>query len=341
MKEKVILGLSGGVDSAVSATLLKNEGYEVIGVFLDANLTSSNDASQVAKNAGIEFICHDFCDTLEENVCKYFIDEYLNGRTPNPCIMCNPTSKFKILCEYAEKFDAKYVATGHYLKTDVREINGIVQKVIVKSDSNKDQSYMLCRLTPEIIQKVKFPLSDFLTKDEVRAKAKEFGIHVAEKPDSMEICFVPTTHTEYIESKGYSLPKGNFVDKNGNILGAHNGIHHYTVGQRKGLGISAKTKLFVEEINPETNEVILSDTDILCNKILIKDVNFCVKGYENSIFSADVKIRYSSRENKATVKIIENNTAEIVFDEPVRAPAKGQSAVFYIENALIGGGFIV
>lgn len=341
MKEKVILGLSGGVDSAVSATLLKNAGYDVIGVFLDAKLASSEDARKVALDAGIEFICHDFYETLEENVCKYFVDSYLNGLTPNPCIMCNPTSKFKTLCDYAEKFGAKYVATGHYLKTDVRTFNEITQKVIVKSDSNKDQSYMLCRLSQDVIEKVIFPLENFTSKDDVRAKASEFGIHVAKKPDSMEVCFVPKNHTDYIESRGHILPKGNFVDIHGKVLGKHDGIHKYTVGQRKGLGISAKTKLFVSEINTKTNEVILSSEDVFCTEINVSDISFCIQSFKGLTFEANVKVRYSSRESSATVISLSDTTAKIVFTEPVRAPAPGQSAVFYIDNALIGGGIIL
>lgn len=336
MNEKIILGLSGGVDSAVSASLLKADGYDVVGVFLDAGLAPAIDAENVAKHADIDFICHDFSKTLDENVCQYFIGEYLKGRTPNPCIICNPTSKFKILCDYAEKLGAKYVATGHYLKTG--EFNG--QKVIIKSDSNKDQSYMLSRLSPEIISKVIFPLSDYITKDDVRDKARQLGIPVAEKADSMDICFVKTNHTEYIESRGHKPEKGNFVDLDGNILGQHNGIHCYTVGQRKGLGVSHTSRLFVHKINPEKNEIVLSDKDIFAKKITISDVNFCVNGFESTTFDANVKVRYSKDENKATVISKSDKTAEIIFETEVRAPAIGQSAVFYIDNMLIGSGFI-
>ncbi len=345
MNKKVILGLSGGVDSALAASLLKKDGFEVIGVFLDAKLTSPHDASEVAKNAGIEFICHDFEEQLEENVCKYFVNEYLRGRTPNPCIMCNPTSKFATLCEYADKLGADYVATGHYLKTGVfvakeGEFANIPQKIIGKADSNKDQSYMLCRLTPEIIERLIFPLSDFHTKDEVREKAKEFDIPVHSKPDSMEICFVTTNHSDYIEKRGFKPEKGHFVDLDGNVLGIHNGIHNYTVGQRKGLGVSAKTRLFVHKIDSEKNQIILSDKDIFEKSITISDTNFCVKGFENTTFRASVKVRYSKNESFATIISKNDKTCEIIFDDEVRAPAKGQSAVFYIDDALIGGGFI-
>ncbi|MFI3227382.1 MAG: tRNA 2-thiouridine(34) synthase MnmA [Clostridia bacterium] len=342
MNKKVILGLSGGVDSAVAAALLKQDGYEVIGVFLDADLTPSADAKAVADTVGIEFICHDFKETLEQNVCKYFIDEYLNGRTPNPCIMCNPTSKFATLCDYADKLDADFVATGHYLQTGILAIKeGLEpQKVIIKANSDKDQSYMLCRLTPEIIAKLIFPLAPFTTKAEVREKARELGIPVADKPDSMEICFVPENHTKYIESRGFSMPEGNFVDLEGNVLGRHKGIHNYTVGQRRGLGVSAKTRLFLHKIDAENNNIILSDKDIFMDKVTISNTSFAVLGFKGTEFNAGVKIRYSKEENIALVRSKNDGTCEIIFEKPVRAPASGQSAVFYINNVLIGGGFI-
>lgn len=340
MKEKVILGLSGGVDSAVSAALLKKEGYDVIGVFLDAGLAPASDAKSVADTVGIEFICHDFKETLEENVCKYFVDEYLNGRTPNPCIMCNPTSKFKTLMEYAEKFDAKYIATGHYLKTGEYSKDGKTQKVILKSKSKKDQSYMLCRLTPNIIKMLKFPLCDFLEKSDVREKAREFGIPVAEKPDSMEICFVTTNHSEYIENRGHKLPEGDFIDTDGVVLGRHKGIHNYTVGQRRGLGVSGKARLFVHKIDPIKNQVILSYDDIFMDKITANNVSFAIEGFEGTTFKSNVKIRYSHDEHDATVISKDDKTVEIIFEKPVRAPAQGQSAVFYLGDILLGGGFI-
>lgn len=340
MNKKVILGLSGGVDSAVASYLLKKDGYEVIGVFLDAGLTLVDDAKTVAKTVGIEFISHDFRKTLEDNVCKYFVDEYLKGRTPNPCIMCNPTSKFAILNDYAKKLDADFIATGHYLQTDIVNLKGKEQKVIKKANSNKDQSYMLCRLTPPIIKKLIFPLCEFETKEQVRKKAEEMDLHVAKKPDSMEICFVPENHTKYIESRGHSMPEGNFVDLDGNILGKHKGIHNYTVGQRRGLGVSAKTRLFLHKIDVENNNIILSDKDIFMDKITISNTSFAVDGFYGTEFKAGVKIRYSKEENEATVYSNEDGTCEIVFIEPVRAPASGQSAVFYIDDVLIGGGFI-
>lgn len=340
MKEKVILGLSGGVDSAVSAYLLKEQGYEVIGVFLDAELAPFKDALNVANTVGIEFIRYDFKEILEENVCKYFVDEYLQGRTPNPCIMCNPTTKFKILCEFAEKYNASYIATGHYLKTGYAEFDGIKTKVIKKSDSNKDQSYMLCRLTQDVIDKIIFPLCDFKTKDEVRQKAREIGLSVAEKPDSMEICFVPKNHTEYIESRGHSLEKGNFVDSKGNILGEHKGIHNYTVGQRRGLGVSHTSRLFIHKIDPIKNEIILSDEDIFMDKITISNTSFAVNKFFGTDFRASVKVRYSKNEEMALISSKIDGRCEITFEKPVRAPASGQSAVFYIDNILIGGGFI-
>lgn len=336
---KVVVGLSGGVDSAVTAAILKEAGYEVHGLFLDFGLTSPDDARKVADDLGIYFHVKYLKDALEANVCAYFINEYKNARTPNPCIVCNPTVKFKALIALADKIGAEKIATGHYARTGM-DSRG--RPLLLKADSPKDQSYMLCRLPREYVGRILFPLGAFKNKDEVRAKAREFGIFIASKPDSMEICFVPDgDYTDFMEKRGITMPEGDFVDENGKILGRHSGLQHYTVGQRKGLGIAAEGRLFVHKLDIPKNQVVLSLNDVYSSEIKIHSVNYIAPEYAEGgkPFEADVKVRYSKGANRAVI-YPDGDSARITFDPPVRAPASGQSAVFYDGDILIGGGFI-
>lgn len=335
--EKIVLGLSGGVDSAVSAALLRDMGYEVHGLFLDFGLASSDDARMVAENAGINFHIKYGKEEFEKEICGYFIDEYLSGRTPNPCVKCNRDIKFKYLIELADSIGAKKVATGHYAKIG-KTADG--QSVIMRTDSAKDQTYMMCMIPKEYIPRIMFPLEEFRVKADVRRKALEFNIPVANKPDSMDACFVPEAgHAYYIEKSGIKPKPGNFIDESGNILGVHKGIHNYTTGQRKGLNISSSSRLFVSGINKETNEIILSSEDKSYSEVLISNVNYMTN--TTGEFSADIKVRYSKHITRGIVTSLPDGYAKIVFENPVFSVSPGQFAVFYDNDILLGGGTIV
>lgn len=332
MDKKVVLGLSGGVDSAVAARLLQQRGFEVTGLFLDVGTNAaSEDAQAVADFMKIPLKTMDVSSELEENVCAPFVEAYLRGETPNPCIVCNPTVKFKALCNYADTIGAMYISTGHY----ARAIDG----KLFKGEPENDQSYMLCRLTREQVSRLILPLGGY-AKTQVRKLALELSLPVASKPDSMEICFIPNNdYASYIEKREAVLPEGNFVDRYGNVLGRHRGIYRYTVGQRRGLGLAAGRRVYVSKIQPETNEVVLSDGDMLfSNTIQVRDINWLVP--QIGEFCADVRVRHSKEQTPARI-IPSHIGAQVVFDKPVRAPTLGQTAVFYQGELLIGGGFIV
>lgn len=332
MSKKLVLGLSGGVDSAVAAKLLLSEGFEVFGLYLDiAGEASRKDAKAAAENLGIPLEIADISAALEEKVCRPFVEAYLRGETPNPCVLCNPNVKFKKLLEYADSICADFISTGHYAR--------VADGRLFKGRPDNDQSYMLCRLKKEQLERLKLPLGDY-SKVEVRRLAESFGLPSAHKAASMEICFIPDKdYGAYIEARGIIPPEGNFVDESGKVLGRHRGIHRYTIGQRRGLNIAAGKKIFVSEIRPDTNEVVLSDGDeLFVNRIVVKDINWLVP--KNDKFEAEVRVRHSKLSFPAIVEPRENG-AELVFKAPVRAPTKGQSAVFYIDDEVIGGGFIV
>ncbi len=333
---KVVLGLSGGVDSALAAKLLKDAGHEVIGVFLDIGVTPADDAREAAEQLGIAFEMVDIRAELEEKVCAPFTEAYLHGRTPNPCVMCNPTVKFPALVRAADRLGAEYIATGHYARVDCK--NGRYR--LIRADSQKDQSYMLCGLSQDILARVIFPLGA-LEKDTVREMAARSGISAADKSDSMEICFIPDNdHGRYIESRGYVSRPGNFIDEAGNKLGEHKGIQYYTVGQRRGLGVAAGRRIFVSRIDPEKNEIVLSDLDKMSvTEIRASAVNWVSMAPPLEPFRADVKVRYSKISYPAEL-IPEGDGLRVFFDEAIKAPSAGQAAVFYSGDVLLGGGTI-
>lgn len=331
--EKVILGLSGGVDSAVSARLLQNQGYEVLGLFMDISGPDARaDAERVAAFLGIPLRCLDISAQLEENVCKPFTAAYLRGETPNPCIMCNPTVKFKALCAYADEVGAAYVATGHYAQSR----NG----GIYKGQPQNDQSYMLCRVKREQAKRIIFPLGGFY-KEQVRAMAEEMNLPVAHKPDSMEICFIPDKdYAGFISRRAQTPPSGNFIF-NGEVLGQHEGIHRWTVGQRIP-GLYNERKLYVSEIRPDTDEVVLSLwDDLFKTEVRARDMSWLIDQPAEPI-RASVKVRHTKWEcPECTVTPTADGGAIIVTDTAVRAPARGQAAALYQGERLIGGGFII
>jgi len=335
--EKVVLGLSGGVDSAVSASLLKEKGFEVHGVFLDIGLGSPEDASAAAEKLGIGFEVVRIADKLDRMVCRPFAEGYLSGKTPAPCILCNPRVKFPALLNAADRIGARYVATGHYARTAYDEKTG--RTLLLKNPSRNDQSYMLSGLTQDILSRVIFPLGG-MEKEQTRKIAQRLGLPVASKPDSMEICFIPDgDYAGYIERRFGAPPPGNFVDTEGKVLGLHRGIHRYTVRQRRGLGISAGERLYVSKIDKERNEIVLAPVGSAVKVIPVKEINWIALVNPQEPFRACVKVRHSRTEYPALVTP-SGTTATVSFDTPLRHPAPGQAAVFYEGDVVLGGGEI-
>lgn len=329
---RIVLGFSGGVDSAVSAMLLKNAGHEVIGLYMDnTDENALRDAVETAEFAGIELEVADVRAALEENVCRPFTDCYLRGETPNPCVICNPSVKFKTLLAAADRRGAEIVATGHYARAE----NG----AIYKGRPSNDQTYMLCRLTREQAARAVFPLGE-LEKTQTRAMAEEFGLPVAHKGDSMEICFIPDK--DYIGWLGRraELPgAGDFV-LHGEVVGRHEGIYRYTVGQRRPGMIDGR-KVYVSRIDARTNTVELALwEELFKTEVTARDFNWLIDAPDKPI-RASVRVRHTKWENPPCTVYNDGGTVRIVCDEPVRAPAAGQSAVLYDGDRLLGGGFIV
>lgn len=329
---RIVLGFSGGVDSAVSAMLLKNAGHEVIGLYMDnTDENALRDAVETAEFAGIGLEVADVRAALEENVCRPFTDCYLRGETPNPCVICNPSVKFKTLLAAADRRGAELVATGHYARAE----NG----AIYKGRPSNDQTYMLCRLTREQAARAVFPLGE-LEKTQTRAMAEEFGLPVAHKGDSMEICFIPDK--DYIGWLGRraELPgAGDFV-LHGEVVGRHEGIYRYTVGQRRPGMIDGR-KVYVSRIDARTNTVELALwEELFKTEVTARDFNWLIDAPDKPI-RASVRVRHTKWENPPCMVYNDGGTVRIVCDEPVRAPAAGQSAVLYDGDRLLGGGFIV
>lgn len=341
MKKKVAIGLSGGVDSSVAAYLLKEQGYDVIGVTLRlcSEVDVSEDAKKVAEMLGIPHYILDLRDDFKENVIDYFVDEYMNGRTPNPCAVCNKKIKFGTMLDKAKELGAEYIATGHYAR--IEEHNGRYI-IAAAEDEKKDQTYMLYSLSQEVLKHILMPCGEY-SKDEIRGKAKEIGLEVHNKKDSMEICFIPdNNHGEYITNlTNGKVKRGNFIDKNGKVLGKHKGIINYTIGQRKGLGLALGEPVFVIDILPETNQVVVGkEEEIFKTSLIAKDINFIpFEKLENSM-EVEAKIRYSMSRSKATISSLENGKVKVQFENKQRAITKGQCVVFYSKDILIGGGII-
>ncbi len=343
-KGRVLLGMSGGVDSSVAALLLKNQGYEVIGVTLSlSNTTDSSDAKKVCDKLGIEHISIDMQESFKKYVIDNFIDCYAHALTPNPCIECNRKLKFGGMFKKAKELNCDFLATGHYAKIEFNDKYNqyVLEKCI---NTNKDQSYVLYTLPSEILEKVIFPLGDFETKEEIRKIAKENDLElVADKPDSEDICFIPDgNYKKFLEENSNIKPKpGNIVMSDGTILGKHNGLYNYTIGQRKGMGISYKEPLFVIGFNVLKNELIVGTKDeVYKKKAIINNVNILIKGIDIDNLKVGVKTRYSKKESDAVLKKLDDDKIEIVFDTPEKSLTPGQSAVFYLDDIVLGGGII-
>ena len=340
--------MSGGVDSSVSAILLKNAGYEVIGTTLElfggscCNIDANSDVKNVCKQLDIPHFTYNYKDEFKKHVIDDFIACYKDCKTPNPCIECNKYMKFGVMFEKAKELGCNYIATGHYARTEYSEEYG--RWVLKKSNATKkDQSYVLWSIPKELIEHVIFPLADFESKDEIRKIAGDNNLKVANKPDSEDICFVPDGNYRVFLEKNSDIKAkpGNIVDLQGKILGEHTGLYNYTIGQRKGLGISNPTPLFVLGFNKAKNEVIVGEEkDLYKSEILVSDVNLLLVDEIKDWITVDVKTRYSSKFAKAKI-IQDGDKIRVIFDEPQRAVTPGQSAVFYVDDIVLGGGKIV
>lgn len=347
MKEKVLVGMSGGVDSAAAALLLKQAGYEVIGVTFrlwmgegSGTEESIKDAAKICERLELEHTVLDLESCFHREVIGRFIESYECGETPNPCVECNRRIKFSKMLELADELGIKYVATGHYAKIEKTADGRYLLKKA--TDEKKDQSYFLYSLTEEQLSRVLFPLGDY-TKAEVRAIAEENGFVNARKRDSQDICFVKDgDYAAFIEEyTGKSFPQGDFIDAKGNVLGKHRGVIRYTVGQRKGLGISLGKHAFVCAKNVQDNTVTLGDNEELFSDTLTaRDACFILDIDIGEPFRATARIRNTQKETPCVVTRTDTAHFRVDFDTPQRAISRGQSVVLYDGNAVLGGGRI-
>lgn len=352
--KKVMIGMSGGVDSSVAAFLLQKESFEVIGATMklynndDIDFVSEKtccslddvlDAKSVCARLGIRHYTLNMTDDFKKEVIERFISAYQNGFTPNPCIDCNRYMKFSKMLHKAQELDIDYVATGHYARIEKQGDRYILKKAV---DLSKDQSYVLYSLTQEQLKVTKFPLGNY-TKQQVREIAEENGFVNARKHESQDICFVPDgDYSKFIEYyTGKTYPCGDFVDMNGKRLGEHKGIIRYTIGQRRGLGLALPASMYVVEKDVDNNKVILGFNDDLFKKeVNVKNISFTACDGLDKPERLCAKIRYNQKEQPATVTQTDENHFKIVFDEPQRAITKGQAAVLYDGDTVVGGGTI-
>lgn len=384
-KGKVVVGMSGGVDSSVAAYLLKEQGYEVIGVTMEiwqsesaqmqeieggcCGFSAVDDARRVAAELNIPYYVMNFRDVFQETVINNFIDEYLHARTPNPCIRCNRFVKWEALLNRSLAIGADFIATGHYARVVRLEgdlyggkytaskaygkfadgganmvCNSTGRYAIKKSTTQKkDQTYALYNLTQEQLKHTLMPVGDY-SKEEVRDIAGHAGLPVAGKPDSQEICFVPDKdYAGFIcRETNCHMPEGNFVDKEGNVLGKHKGLIHYTIGQRKGLNLALGKPVYVSELRPETNEVVVGDEEeVFTDSLLCNDLNHMAVPRFPTEDMVTAKIRYGNKETPCRIEYLKDDLCRCTFEEKVRAATPGQSVVFYQGDIVLGGGTIL
>ncbi len=354
--KRVLLGMSGGVDSSVAAIILMEQGYEVIGATMKlwdpeddegqskcCGDDSILDAKRVCDKLGIPHYTLNLKEEFKKCVIENFIEEYANARTPNPCIECNKYLKFNYFFRKAMELGCDYIATGHYAKTEFSDKYN--QVVLKKSNAGKkDQSYVLYNIPKDIINKVLFPLGQFENKEQIRKIAEKHDLLTAKKPDSQEICFIPDDdYAKFLSKNGRVESKpGKIVDNQGNVLGTHKGLIHYTIGQRKGLGIAHETPLYVVKLDAQNNLLVVGDEkDIFSKELYANNLNFTVDIKRNLPIKVNAKIRYGAKEAEATLFPEVNGKVKVEFETPQRAITKGQSVVFYIDDVLIGGGKII
>ena len=357
MKKRVVVGMSGGVDSSVAAYLLKEQGYEVIGVTMQiwqdedkaaaeengvcCGLSAVEDARRVAQVLDIPYYVMNFKKEFKENVMDYFVQEYLAGRTPNPCIACNRYVKWEALLKRSMEIGADYIATGHYARISQLQNGRFAIRNSVTA--SKDQTYALYNLTQFQLAHTLMPVGDY-EKDQIRKLAQENRLPVANKPDSQDICFVPDgDYASFIEQAAPDkIPgEGNFVTEDGTILGKHKGITHYTVGQRKGLGLSMGHPVFVSQLRPETNEVVISDSDVFRTELTCNHINFMGMESLPAPRRLWAKVRYAHRGQWCIARQIADDRIHCEFENPVRAITPGQAVVFYDGEYVMGGGTII
>lgn len=355
-KNRVVVGMSGGVDSSVAAALLLEKGYDVIGATMQiwpdnsesakreggcCSLSAVEDARKVANKLGIPYYVMNFKDYFQKKVIDYFVEEYLAGRTPNPCIACNRYVKFEEFLRRAHNLDAFYIATGHYARIVYDEEQG--RYLLKKSlTGEKDQSYTLYNMTQYQLEHTLMPLGEY-TKEETRRLASRIGLTVANKPDSQEICFVDDDdYGRFVTEKANrEIQPGHFIDTKGNILGKHRGIVHYTIGQRRGLGLAMGKPVYVVDIDVENNVVVVGEAEEIFSRGLIStDLNFILFDRLEGSMEVTVKIRYNASPVDAVLSPEGEDKARVDFKEPLRAVTPGQSVVFYKDDLVVGGGVI-
>ncbi len=345
MKTKVLLGMSGGVDSSVAAMMLQKKGYEVNGVtFLFSELEKENsiiveEARNLAKSLKIKHTVLDLKNEFNELIVRYFTNQYLEGKTPFPCAKCNPEVKFKNLLKVAEEQECEYIATGHYAQIMIHNSRNYIFKGV---DPEKDQSFFLWGLDSSIINRLILPLGS-LNKVETREYANQLGFKkLSQKKDSLGVCFIEgNDYRDYLKSKGIKSNPGNFVNKGGEIIGQHSGIINYTIGQRHGLGLNTNKPVFVSKMNAYRNEILLTGYDDLYkNKIFVKGLKFINKEEVTITKIFTLKIRYRLQNTPCRVELIHNDKAIVHLEEPLAMIADGQTAVFYEGDRVVGGGFI-